>query len=455
MNINILSNSPTRVNSGFGIVARNLGLGLTKIGHTVSYSDMQNFYNKEWWNGMAIYPMNSLQGITTGNDFYTSELKQFDYNLKDSKSDVVIIIYPSYNDVVASNHLHEVHKNTIWYYPVEGENLPQVYTNELKKVSTVVPMTKQGKSELEKSNLSNINNEIYHGYDDKIFHKLNSNNESHYCKWRTDKYQLAQDKKWLCKKGCYLCNGLNTNCDSFKEEEFTINVFGNEHTGQISNLQLFKDQFGIDTIFGFVGDNNGKRKKIDRLLDSYSLLCKSEGIKKSETLLLLHTMPVSDTGLDLWNVVKKYDLNGCNILFVYGEDELGNTWSNEALNIFYNSIDINISCSSAEGFGLPTIESMAVGKPNIAPNFSSFKELIKDDNNDRGLLADIQGYEILSNKMKRALVSSKSVANLMSTIENDKSLQHRYGDNAYNWIQQYKWENVCKQFDTLLRNFAA
>ena len=75
MNIHILSNSPTRVNSGFGVVTCNLALGLNKLGHNVSVSDMQNIYNKEYWNGITIYPMNIVINAATGAGFYISELK--------------------------------------------------------------------------------------------------------------------------------------------------------------------------------------------------------------------------------------------------------------------------------------------------------------------------------------------------------------------------------------------
>lgn len=463
MNIHLLSNSPTRVNSGFGIVSRNLALGLQKLGHNVSVSDMQNIYNREWWNGMCIYPMNSVENATTGNEFYISELQQLTSNLKDSKAEVMIIIYPAYDNVIASNRLHELHKNVVWYYPVEGENLPSVYTKELQKVKCVVPMTKQGCKELEKNGIRNIwkndgvNREIYHGFDDKVFKRNDvgkDNNELHYCKWSTDKYQLIQDKKVLCERGCFKCNGYKNDCQWFEEEEFVVNVFGEEYVERVSKLHSLRNDFGFECIFGFTGENNGKRKKIDRLLDSFSKLCKSGDVKSSEVLLLMHTIPISANGLNLWEYVKKYDLGKCRVMFTYGVDELGNSWSDKALNIMYNSIDVNVSCSSAEGFGLPTLESMACGKPQVAPNYSSFIEMIKDETmeNDRGLLADIQGYEFLNNGMRRALVSSKSIANLMSIMVEDKSLRNKLSNNAYNWSQHYTWDNICNKFNNLIIN---
>lgn len=458
MNVHILSNSPTRVNSGFGIVCRNLALGLKELGHSVSVSDMQNIYNVQRWNGITIYPMNSVSNATTGGDFYISEMRQFIANLKDSLADVVIIVYPTYDNVVVSNRLHEVLKKTIWYYPVDGSNISLSAFKELGKVSKVIPMTKDGKKELEKSGkLGNITKEIYHGFDENVFYKIGESSEEkgkeyHYCRWSTDKHQLTQDPKVLCKRGCFRCTGAVVGCEYFEEENITANLRGETYKGAVGNLDLLKDQFGVGTVFGFTGENASDRKKIDRLLNSYRSLIKSDSRYKKETMLLMHTMPISNSGLNLWDYIKKYDLIGANILFVYGEDELGNSWSDRALNVMYNSIDVNVSASSSEGFGLPTMESMAVGKPQIAPRFSSFIELVGSECEGRGMLADIEGYETLENGLKRALVSPKSMGELMAEMVDGKKLVEMMGNNAYNWSRAYTWNNICKDFDSVIKS---
>lgn len=463
MNVHILSNSPTRVNSGFGIACRGLALGLKELGHKVSVSDMQNIYNKQYWNGITIYPMNSVQNATTGNLFYISEFQQLVSNLKDSSAQVLIIIYPAYDNVIASNKLHEIIPDKVyWYFPVDGINLPEVYLKELAKVKKVIPYTKQGREELLKGKLENVSQEIYLGYDEKSYYRFNgskgngvgSEGRGEYCKWITDKYQLIQDSKVLCRRGCFKCDGLDRNCVGFEEELITANLMGEVFKGKIENLGKLKDQFGVDTIFGFTGENNGKRKKIDRLLASYSMMLKEMGGKNREAMLLMHTMPVSNNGLNLWEYIKRYKLEKEKILFVYGEDELGNSWSDKALNVMYNNIDVNISCSGAEGFGLPVLESMAVGVPQIGPRFSSFKELIGENGDDivgeRGLFGKMQGYEELNNKMKLGLVSSYSIAKSMNMLIDDKNLAKKLGDNGMEWAKDYTWEHVSMEFDKIV-----
>lgn len=100
--------------------------------------------------------MNSVANATTGSEFYISEFRTLMGNLRDSNADVMIIIYPAYDDVVVSNKLHEILKNTLWYYPVDGACLPKVYMKELGKVTSVIPYTKQGREELVKGGLGNV-----------------------------------------------------------------------------------------------------------------------------------------------------------------------------------------------------------------------------------------------------------------------------------------------------------
>lgn len=460
MNVHFLSNSPIRINSGFGIVCRNLALGLSKLGHNVSVSNMQGIYDTEYWNNITIYPLNSIGGAS-GNSFYTNEVKQFISNLKDSKAEIVIIIYPCYDDALVLNRLHEIHPNTVWYYPCEGENLPLNWIKELGKVKKVVPMTNQGKFELEKKGLKNVyKSSIYHGYNPNIFKVIE--NGDLYCKWSTEKYQLNGDRRKLCERGCFKCNSLTDECKYFEKEKIIMKIKGekeinggnegnikggvwDELVGNVEGLEKVKDYFGVETVFGFVGDNNNKRKRIDLLLKSWMSL--DEKVKK-ESLLLLHTLPASEGGYNL--LEQKYGNREMGkVAFIYGYDGAGNSWSNEALNTFYNTIDVNVSCSSAEGFSLPTIESMALHKPNIAPKFSSFTELICD-NDSRGLLADIGGYDTLSNGVKRCVVNIKKMADCMERLHNDTDERKKMGDNAFEWVKEYNWDNISKDFDGVL-----
>lgn len=458
-NVHILSNSPTRVNSGFGIVTRYLALGLKGLGYNVSVTDMQNVYNIEYWKGIKVYPLNSVEGAT-GNNFYINELNQFIRNLKDSKcfgdDSAVIFIYPCYDDVGVLNRLYEVHPRTFWYIPIEGENVPVSWVKELCKVKKVVPMTGQGKRELEKGGLNgNLSDFIYHGYDPTVFNKIDIISGTSYCKWSCENWQRVGDRGEMCERGCFKCDGSKS-CEWYEKEKVIMNFAdeGEELIGDIDKLGKIKDTFGVDCIYGFVGDNNGKRKRIDLLLNSYMSM---RGDVKKNSMLLLHTLPVTGNGIDCIEHIKKWEQKhgkgtSGKIAFVYGHDGMGNSWSDKALNIFYNNIDVNVSASGGEGFGLSIIESMAVGKAQIAPKFSSFIELVGDNESGegRGLLSKLGGYETLSNGIRRGVVSVGDMSNCMERLYNDKGGREKMGDIGSSWVKSWTWDTMVKGFDNIL-----
>ena len=69
---------------------------------------------------------------------------------------------------------------------------------------------------------------------------------------------------------------------------------------------------------------------------------------------------------------------------------------------------------------------------------------------ERGLLAKIQGYETLSNGLKRALVSSENTAELMGMMVNDTGLRNKLGNNACKWAKDYTWSHISREFDKIL-----
>ena len=124
------------------------------------------------------------------------------------------------------------------------------------------------------------------------------------------------------------------------------------------------------------------------------------------------------------------------------------------MNILYNTADVNISASSSEGYGLPTLESMACGKPNIGPRCSSFIELIGDgekDPNARGLIASIGEWQMIENGSERFLVNEHDLASKMKILYNDEKLAERFSKNALKFATNYTWEKICQQWDDLLK----
>jgi glycosyltransferase involved in cell wall biosynthesis len=275
---------------------------------------------------------------------------------------------------------------------------------------------------------------IFHGYDPDIFRPLDLKkiDDIRYCYYKTEDGKVDSDPVSLHTKGCYDCQ-LNSKeqakCPYYKEENVSILRLINgkwaEESIPITGLSnITKNKW----VFGFVGQNIGIRKRIERLLKAYSIFIKDSRQLKDRTVLHLHTKPIAIDGINLIKVIQDLGIQD-NIIFSYGTHR-SSGWTEQAINILYNTFDTNISASSSEGFGLPTLESMVCGIPNIGPDCSSFTELIGEDpKTRRGLLASIIDWQMIQDGClvpdSPILTLDKGIQMIKDIKIGDKVLTHK------------------------------
>lgn len=450
MKIHILSNS-LRLNSGFSVVAKNLAIGLKKLGHDVTYTGMQTAYGSEFGYDIEVLP------IQVG---FIDDMTQYMMTLDRIKPDIVINNFQAdyeYND------FPKVFKKCLWYVPVEGRNLPQKMSNDLLHIKMnggeIIAQCRYGQEEIRLA-LGGIDVPfIYHGYDDKIFKPLDikkDHDKMSYCYYKTDYAKVSSDPLMLHRQGCYNCQLTKSEeikCPHYKEEHVSVLKFINGKWGEdnipVTKLPLItKGRF----VFLFVGQNLGVRKRIERLLRAYSIFLQQSKQLKDRTYMHLHCMPISINGVNLIKTIQDLGIQD-NIIFSYGTYR-SSGWSDNAMSILYNTVDVNVSASSSEGFGLSTIESMACGKPNIGPACSSFIELIgdgeKDPEHSRGLLASIGEWQMIENGSERALVNEQNLAMMMKKLYTDEKLIDKFSKNAIKFANQYTWDKICIQWNDLI-----
>lgn len=448
MKIHFLSSS-LRTNSGFSIVTKNLALGLQKLGHDVTMSGLQTANFAEFSYGIETLPT-----IT----HYVDDLTQFMINVQTIKPDVVMYIHQM--DSGQFNAFAKVFKKTVTYVPIETKGVPDQMRNDLLGIvmngGKVVAQTKYGSEEIQLA-LGGIDIPyIYHGFDDKIFKTLDLGkiDQIRYCYYGTDDGRTESDPIKLHKQRCYDCSLTGNeilNCPYYKEENVSILRFINgKWTGEdilITGLSgITKGKF----VFGFVGYNLGIRKRIERLLRAYSLFIKDSRQLKDRTVLHLHVIPIAIDGLNLIRIVQDLGIQD-NVIFSYGSFRSA-AWTTEGMNILYNTFDVNISASSGEGFGLSLIESMAAGIPNIGPNSTSFTELIGEDpKTRRGLLASIIDQQMIPDMTMRSLVNESDMSRQMKEMYQNEQLRKQCSKNAIEFTKNYTWNNICGQWDKLLK----
>lgn len=469
MKLHIISDS-FKTNSGFGIVAKNLAIGLKKFGYNISTTGLQTSYLPEYYEGIKIYPLLSDK----------PEDVQLINNLLEENPDLIVYIGDMYTDIsyLAKIPL-QLGKKVIVHCPIEGSRIPKRMVNDLKEIiengGKVIPQSKYGKKEMEKYGIK-TENFSYHGYDPNIFKKLDLKGKDkdhlNYCYYDTEIGKMISDPDQLNKQGCYNCDyGILGNtfakdeCLYHKEEEFIFLKWYDDCKGSpkwtelVINprhlISLFQNKF----IFTFIGANISFRKRPERLLEAYAELIKESRMIKDRVWLHMHTIPNGTSGFDLLEIADDLGIKE-SVSFSYGMMR-SSTLSDELINILLNVSDCFVSATSSEGMSINHLLAMAVGLPCISPNNTVMTELVGDVVEDptnsnktigpRGLLAKISTDYMLSDLSKRSLVDIKDLTFNMKEIFNNKKLREKYGENAIKFASNYTWEKICEQWDSLLK----
>jgi glycosyltransferase involved in cell wall biosynthesis len=209
----------------------------------------------------------------------------------------------------------------LYYVPVDGTNLPRMWTEVVSKVSNVVAMSKWGQQFFDPSKM------VYHGVDPE-----------HY--WPVKEKPITLPNGTVCrtKRDC--------------KEAFGING----------------DSFVIGRI-----DSNSGRKDWPAFLNAVMPLME----KHRDIELFMHTQTKQMAhGLDIPIMLARWpDVDGQRI-HTPGLYTRYSGWPTSAMNGLINAFDIFVTTSRGEGFGLSNAQSLACGVPVVAQNVSANPEVI-------------------------------------------------------------------------------
>ncbi len=273
----------------------------------------------------------------------------------------------------------------IGYMPVDGGNLDPAAMRDLNQLHAAVWYTRYGHQEAVKAGFSGTRQVIPHGIDTDVFYP-------------TDRQTVQQ------------LLGLNVPVDAF--------IIGNINRNQ-------------------------PRKRLDLTIQIFADWIKQHGIR--DALLLLHCAE-NDTG---WNLRRVAAFHGVEdrLLFTGGADMRGMEDA-ARMRLIYNSLDVQMTTTLGEGWGLTTMEGMACGIPQIVPNSSALSEwavpavkipcsrmLMNSEINTTGALVDDAPFvaalqSLYASKARRARLARQGVAHARQAA--------------------YDWRRIAAQFHAIL-----
>lgn len=386
------------VNTGFAVVSRNIINRLHKTGK-YDFDIIGINYNgcpldRNTWPG-NVYP--AVIGINRryqdfhGRQHFIDMLQQADdYDLIFIIQDT-FIIEPIIDAVKESISQKTKQPPVIFYFPIDATPKKD-WVETVSKCDYPVAYTQYAKNECVKilPELSSKIQVIYHGHDFKDIYPV-------------DKKELQQFKR----------------------------VY---YAGKADNKFIVVN----------VNRNQG-RKDIGR---SFMILNELKKRGHKDILFYMH-MAEKDAGGDLRAMAANFDLewgedwvSPLNFLPHMGVDQ-------KTLNLIYNSADCFLSTTHGEGHGLTIADAVSAKVPIVIPDNTCLSELWGEGRGSLVPAGDNPSHWIIKendNELMRPLMNVEKAADAIEHIKNGVLPDV---EGAYQWLQQYSWDNVCKNWEKL------
>jgi D-inositol-3-phosphate glycosyltransferase len=205
---------------------------------------------------------------------------------------------------------------------------------------------------------------------------------------------------------------------------------------------------GIDLTDKFVVLNvnrNQIRKDYMRTFASFAELK-----KKVPNAFLVALAQQQDQGGDLYKISSFFGLEPKKDWALPEGYTALNGFPVAAINCLYNLADVVFSSTTGEGWGLSSIEGMAVCKPCVFPGNTSLIEIFGSDG-DRGRLidsgkrpGDFICYGAYDSSLVRPAVNVEDAADKLQWVHDNPKEAKEMAIRGYEWTKDISWEKINK-----------
>ena len=216
-----------------------------------------------------------------------------------------------------------------------------------------------------------------------------------------------------------------------------------EEARRLLDLNVPKNAFIVGNL-----NRNQPRKRLDLSIQIFAGWIKQHRV--SNAFLLLHCAQ-KDTGWDLRRVAAFHGVS--DRLLLTGADDIRGMQSKRHLQLIYNSLDVQITTTLGEGWGLTTMEGMACGIPQIVPDSSALAEWAAP-------AVKIPCSRLLMNpeiNTTGALVDHVPFVAALQSLYTDKGLRKELSEQGIAHVRRidFDWQNIAEQFHAILAPIVA
>lgn len=201
--------------------------------------------------------------------------------------------------------------------------------------------------------------------------------------------------------------------------------------------EAWRDAF----VVGVVGRNQ-PRKRLDLTLEYFAAW------DQPDALLYLHVAPTGDLGIDLFSLIRYYDLRGRVLL---SQPDIGHGYEDRVVADVFNTFDLYWSTTQGEGWGLPALEAMACGVPCVVPDFSGLGSWARP----AAALVPVNGTAVTAPLNSRpytlgAVPSREATLEALSAMYADEALRREHSRRGRELARGLTWRRTGERFRAVL-----
>lgn len=214
------------------------------------------------------------------------------------------------------------------------------------------------------------------------------------------------------------------------------NVPGDNQINQAVGLS--EDAF----VVGIVARNQ-PRKNFDKVIKAFSVFAKD----KPNARLWLHTA-VQDAAYNLPKLAWMYGV-GDKVCFTPNYN-LTRGLSEQEFNMLMNVFDVHFLPGQGEGFGIPILETMSCGVPQVVTDYTSYMEWAED----ASILIPVDRIDDfitgIPHAVERAIPKVSECVKCLNKLYYDKELRLQLGKNARAIAEKMTWEATIPQWSKII-----
>jgi len=205
---------------------------------------------------------------------------------------------------------------------------------------------------------------------------------------------------------------------------------------------------GEEKFIIFWNNRNARRKQPGTLIFWFKEFLDRVGHDKAQ--LLMHTDPKDSNGPNLVAILEKLNLTNGEVRFSTQKLDFPH------MAALYNSADVTVNISDAEGFGLSTLESLSCGTPIVVNMTGGLQEQVTDGEEWFGAGIEPNSKAIIGSQdipyIYEDRVGMDDFLNgLMKIYELSKEQRAEIGLQGYNHVNKnYNFEKYVEEWDNIL-----